>query len=97
MKKYIQVVFSMFIKKNSIEQTTEDYCAIYNNENNQSLIDNKDNEGGMMMEGNNNPKHKEMELLINSEEAKLNSMADTVEIVTREMQTNDFYKSLISR
>ena len=97
MKKYIQVVFSMFIKKNSIEQTTEDYCAIYNNENNQSLIDNKDNEGGgIMIEGNNNPKHKEMELLINSEEAKLNSMADTVEIVTREMQTNDFYKSLIS-
>ena len=27
---------------------------------------------------------------------KLNSMADTVEIVTREMQTNDFYKSLLS-
>ena len=27
---------------------------------------------------------------------KLNSMADTVEIVTREMQINDFYKSLLS-
>ena len=27
---------------------------------------------------------------------KLNYMADTVEIVTREMQTNDFYKSLIA-
>ena len=27
---------------------------------------------------------------------KLNSMADTVEIVTREMQTNDFYKSLLA-
>ena len=27
---------------------------------------------------------------------KLNSMADTVEIVTREMQINDFYKSLLA-
>ena len=27
---------------------------------------------------------------------KLNTMADTVEIVTREMQTNDFYKSLLA-
>lgn len=47
-------------------------------------------------EGNDEKLMESTEMKVISDEAKLNSMADTVEIVTREMQTNDFYKSLIT-
>ena len=46
---------------------------------------------------NQNKKSKSMFEMEELEQGKkLNTMADTVEIVTREMQTNDFYKSLLS-
>ena len=62
---------------------------------NKNFINN--NECGIGCDNPNHTKVIEMnDLLLQSENANLNSMADTVEIVTREMQTNNFYKSLIS-
>lgn len=90
MKKYIKVVFSLFTRKKSVEQATEDYSTLYNG----NVVENDNEEHLIENEKKNSPR--EMDILISSEEAKLNSMADTVEIVTREMQTSDFYKSLIS-
>ena len=90
MKKYFHVFYMIFMKKRSIS-ATEDYSTLYNNTN-KNLLDNQPiNSNDNNLHGN----YIEMENF-NEDEIKLNSMADTVEIVTREMQTNDFYKSLVS-
>ena len=89
----------------------EEYKDDINNDNNLNLkenfLTNKNNKmsinssGGESFNNNlniNNRKRSRLMFEMNEldQGKKLNSMADTVEIVTREMQINDFYKSLLS-
>ncbi len=69
-----------------------------NNRNNKMSINSNGGESINNLNINNGRKKSRVYMFEMSEldqGKKLNSMADTVEIVTREMQTNDFYKSLI--
>ncbi len=86
MKKYFHVFYMLFTKKKTIP-ATEDYSSLYNSTH-RNLLDNP-------LNINDNKNYIEMDNF-DDDEIKLNSMVDTVEIVTREMQTNDFYKSLVS-
>ena len=67
--------------------------------NNNLNINNIRNNNNSLISGRRRSRN-QMQLMFEMSELdqgkKLNSMADTVEIVTREMQTNDFYKSLLS-
>lgn len=67
--------------------------------NNNLNINNIKNNNNSLISGRRRSRN-QMQLMFEMSELdqgkKLNSMADTVEIVTREMQTNDFYKSLLS-
>ena len=89
----------------------EEYNDDVNNDNHMNLkenfLNNKINKMSINSSGgeslnnlNINNQRKRSRLMFEMNELdqgkKLNSMADTVEIVTREMQTNDFYKSLLS-
>ena len=106
MKKYISLLLiTFFRKKPQIQNNGEDYNVLYgenvqenndeyNNENNTNL-----NENLIKNNNINNTRRKSKYMFEMSEldqGKKLNSMMDTVEIVTREMQINDFYKSLLS-
>jgi len=90
--------YSTLYKENKIPLLNEDY----NNNNNFNDIqnifsDNNNNNKNINNISNSISKKNSIEMKkLHSDEIQLNSMADTVEIVTREMQTNDFYKSLIS-
>ena len=63
-------------------------------------INDKMNNNIIINENSINNQNKKSKSMFEMEELeqgkKLNTMADTVEIVTREMQTNDFYKSLLA-
>ena len=90
------------------EKSEEYNDEIINDNNNlqENLISNKNNNKINIDNGNNsinqninNQRRKSkfrFEMVELDQGKKLNTMADTVEIVTREMQTNDFYKSLLS-
>ena len=72
----------------------------YNNENNTNLNENLIKNNNNSTNNNINNTRRKSKYMFEMSELdqgkKLNSMMDTVEIVTREMQINDFYKSLLS-
>ena len=109
MKKYISLLLMTFFRKTpQIQNNGEDYNVLYgedgeeyndeiNNDVNlkENFLTSINNSGN-----DNNQRKRTKPLMFEMNELdqgkKLNTMIDTVEIVTREMQTNDFYKSLLA-
>ena len=87
---------NLIINRNNNNSTNSSGSDSLNNNLN---INNIRNNNNSLISGRRRSRN-QMQLMFEMSELdqgkKLNSMADTVEIVTREMQTNDFYKSLLS-
>ena len=109
MKKYISLLLMTFFRnKPQLQNNREDYNVLYG-ENGEEYNDEINNDVNLKENfltsinnsGNDNNQRKRTKpLMFEMNELdqgkKLNTMIDTVEIVTREMQTNDFYKSLLA-